>query len=73
MKKTYTVEWSIVLDAENEIEAAKEALEIFKDPDMIATAFDVTDEETDLVYMVDAEPGNERVLSSFLRPTEVAG
>lgn len=40
----YLVTWEIELDAETPEEAARKALEIQRDPNSIATVFDVVDE-----------------------------
>lgn len=39
--KEYTVSWDIQLDAESPLEAAKKAFAIMRDPDSLATCFDV--------------------------------
>lgn len=41
MPKKYTVRWTIDVLAENEKEAAEEALKIQRDPESIATMFQV--------------------------------
>jgi hypothetical protein len=43
--KTYIVKWTIEIDAETPVEAAWKALDIHRDPDSLATAFDVCDKE----------------------------
>jgi hypothetical protein len=43
--KTFTVRWTIEIDAETPEEAAWKALEIQRDQDSLATAFDVCDKE----------------------------
>jgi hypothetical protein len=43
-EQTYTVFWSIDIDAEDSVEAARKALRIQRNPDSIATVFDVADE-----------------------------
>jgi hypothetical protein len=52
---TYLVTWEIELDAENEFEAAKVALEIQRDRGSDATFFDVTDVKTQLTVCIDLE------------------
>lgn len=42
---TYTVKWTIEIDAETPEEAAREALEIHRDPASLATVFDVYDKK----------------------------
>ena len=42
---TYTVTWTMEIDAETPEEAAREALEIHRDPASLATVFDVYDED----------------------------
>ena len=39
----YRVTWTIDIDAEDHTEAAEKALEIHRDPESIATVFEVTD------------------------------
>ncbi len=41
MTRTYTVRWEIDVDAESPKEAAKQALEIQRDPESLATVFEV--------------------------------
>jgi hypothetical protein len=43
--KTYTVKWTIEIDSETPEEAARETLEIQRDPASLATVFDIYDEE----------------------------
>ena len=41
---TYRVRWEIDLDADSPLDAARRALSIQRNPESIATFFDVTDE-----------------------------
>jgi hypothetical protein len=43
--KTYSIKWTMEIDAGTPEEAARKALEIHRDPASIATVFDVYDEE----------------------------
>lgn len=45
---TYTVSWVIEVDADNAVDAAKEALLIQRDPESTALVFDVNGVEVDL-------------------------
>lgn len=50
----YTVTWSIEIDdATDERDAARQALEIQRDPNSIALVFDVFDEQENFSTMVD--------------------
>lgn len=44
MSKTYRVEWSMEIDADSPEEAARKALAIHRDPESVASVFDVYDE-----------------------------
>jgi hypothetical protein len=46
MIKRYTVSWVIDVDAENELEASKQAREIQLDKDSTATIFNVYEDDT---------------------------
>jgi len=46
--KTYKVNWNTEIDADTSYEAAKEALKIHRDPESIATIFEVDGEIIDL-------------------------
>lgn len=48
--KTYRVLWEIDLDAESPSEAARQAVEIQRDPESVATAFTVDEARVDLSY-----------------------
>ncbi len=48
--KPYRVQWEIDVDARSVTEAAKKALEIQRDPDSIATNFDVLENPRDAIY-----------------------
>jgi len=50
----YLVHWRIDIEAENPLEAAKEALKIQRDPESIATVFGVTDKESKETCNIDA-------------------
>ena len=41
----YTVTWEIQIEADSHLEAAEKALEIQRDPDSIATVFEVTGDD----------------------------
>lgn len=43
MPQYYLVKWEIEVDAESPVEAAKKALAIQRDPDSMATVFEVQD------------------------------
>jgi len=43
--KEYLVQWEIELKAESAEDAARQALAIMRDPDSMATVFDVFDED----------------------------
>ncbi len=45
----YLVEWSIDIWAASPLEAAREALKIQRDPDSIATVFNIIDEDGESV------------------------
>lgn len=49
----YRVKWEIDIEAESPEEAARIALDIQRDPDSIATAFDVTNRFNDTTTHVD--------------------
>lgn len=51
--KTYRVHWEIDLEADNLLGAAKRALEIQRNPDSIATVFDVKDPDTGIWKQID--------------------
>jgi hypothetical protein len=51
--KTYRVRWEIDLEADSCLEAAERALEIQRNPDSIATVFDVEDPDTGAQKQVD--------------------
>ena len=40
----YRISWEIDIDADTPVEAARKALAVQRDPESIATVFDVTDE-----------------------------
>jgi hypothetical protein len=42
---TYSVNWKIEIEAESRVEAARQALEIHRDPNSTATVFDVYDQD----------------------------
>ena len=47
-QEDYHVSWDIDLVADSPMDAARQALRIQRDPDSIATVFDVTNEEGDI-------------------------
>ena len=49
----YQVSWIIELAAESQEEATREALEIQRDPDSVATFFLVTNLDTDKITLID--------------------
>lgn len=51
--RRYTVSWTIEVDAESPRAAAEHALHIQRDPDSIATQFDVTDDESGREVSID--------------------
>ena len=51
----YLVQWEIDINANNPVEAAKQALEIMRDHQSIALIFDCLETKTDHNYMVDLE------------------
>lgn len=50
---TFRVIWEIDVDADNAVEAAKEAIKIQRDNDSTATAFDVINSKTLQKYYID--------------------
>ena len=52
---TYTVTWTIELDAESAHAASVEALKVQRDPDSMATVFEVTDKngEVETIDLID--------------------
>lgn len=62
MSTTYRVEWSMEIDADSPEEAARKALAIHRDPESVATVFDVYDEagevaRVDLLELDEATSG----------------
>ena len=53
----YVVRWEIDITADSPREAAKEALEIQRDSQSIAMAFDVIDDATSVTNYIDLEDG----------------
>jgi len=49
---TYKVTWEIEIDAENPLDACREAREIQQDPESIATIFEVNEKKYDLLSEV---------------------
>lgn len=49
--KTFTVRWTIEIDAETPEEAAWKALEIQRDQDSLATAFNIYDKDGTHTYV----------------------
>jgi len=58
----YHVFWEVELDADGPIEAAKIALEMQRDPQSMATVFELVD-ENEITYKIDAD--NNDVISSI--------
>lgn len=52
----YFVRWEIDIEADSPLEAAEDALGIQRDPDSVATCFDVTDMESGTSTFVDLTP-----------------
>lgn len=52
---SYRVVWCIDIDAENPEDAARQALNIQRDPESIATWFDVFNDQGDHLTSVDVE------------------
>lgn len=57
--RNFTVEWLIELDAEDAVDAARQALAIHRDPDSIATVFTVTDNAGGVSVEIDLEEVTE--------------
>ncbi len=53
MGTEYRVTWTIEITAETRQEAAEEALEIVRDPNSIATVFEVYDPDTGIPESID--------------------
>jgi len=53
--KSYHVMWEIDIEADSHIEAAQEALQIHRDPESIATVFQVTESDTTDIQEIDLE------------------
>jgi hypothetical protein len=51
LMKTYTVKWTIEIDAATPEEAAWKALEIHRGPASLATAFDIYDQDGNHTYV----------------------
>jgi len=56
MTKTYVVTWEMDIEAETPEAAAAKALEIHRDPESIATMFDVHDMTTGEGFREDMDP-----------------
>ncbi len=56
MTKCYLVCWSIDLEAASPQEAALQALAIQRDPESIATVFQIRDDEGEYITTVDLNP-----------------
>lgn len=52
----YLVKWVIDLEADTPEAAAREALRIQRDPDSVATVFEIHDDEGNYVQLVDLDP-----------------
>lgn len=55
MSKHYEVAWTIDIYADDPDEAAAKALEIQRDPESIATVFEVHDTVSDEVHTIDVD------------------
>jgi hypothetical protein len=53
----YCVRWEIELEADSPMDAAQEALRIHRDPESIATIFEVRDMDTRVQYAIDVLEG----------------
>jgi len=51
----YYITWDIQIEADSPEDAAREALEIQRNPESIATVFTVVDEETNAAAVIDAD------------------
>jgi len=49
----YLVTWKIDIEASNPKEAAKQALEIMRDPESTATVFEVEDKKKKTLHIID--------------------
>ncbi len=56
MLNRYRVSWSIDLEAASAEEAARQALAIQRDPESIATVFEVFDDEGTHIARIDLQP-----------------
>ena len=54
--KSYEVIWKIDIDADTPADAARQALEIQRDPNSLATQFDVIDQTSWIPTEIDLEP-----------------
>ncbi len=54
----FLVKWDINLEADTAEDAARQALEIQRDPESIATVFNVKDTKTGRVVVIDTQPDN---------------
>ena len=52
---SYYITWDIQIEADSPEDAAREALEIQRNPESIATVFTVVDEETNAAAVIDAD------------------
>ena len=60
MPRDYLVSWKTDIEAHSATEAAEKALQIQRDPDSVATCFEVTDRETGVETAVMLTPPCER-------------
>ncbi len=51
----YKVTWTVDVEADDPVEAAREALRIQRDPESVATYFEVQKHGSDVVFPVDLE------------------
>jgi hypothetical protein len=77
---SYSVNWRIDIEAESPVEAARQALEIHRDPGSLATVFEVYDEDGHHTSVDLLETGEDRIagitggqrdLSETLKPVTV--
>ena len=68
---TYSVNWSIDIEAESPVEAARQALEIHRDPNSTATVFDVYDKDGNHTRIDLLETGENRIDRSAVSPPDL--
>ena len=55
----FLVTWQIDIEADNAKEAAEKALEIMKDPESIATVFEIENKKKKTLHIIDLTYGDE--------------